>query len=261
MRITADLILRSPVFINPVKDREIDLRGNKIAVIENLGVTQDQFDTIDLSDNEIKKLENFPFFRRLRTILLNNNRLNRIQTRLGEVLPNIETLVLTNNRFTKFKDLEPLGDLMSLRCLSLLENPVTKQPNYRLYVIHLLPNLRLLDFQKIKQKESIKQFGQPPKKVKKQKSVITSDSADSLPQTQQQSEFSQEQATAIKAAIDKTSTMDDLYRIESALMAGQLPQDVLQNSSTLSVTTLSTTTTTTTEASAMEVENSSETQA
>ena len=49
MRLTADMIARSPAFINPVKDRELDLRGNKIAVIENLAATQDQFDSIDLS--------------------------------------------------------------------------------------------------------------------------------------------------------------------------------------------------------------------
>ncbi len=37
-------------FINPVKERELDLRGLKIPLIENLGVTQDQFDSIDLCD-------------------------------------------------------------------------------------------------------------------------------------------------------------------------------------------------------------------
>eukprot|EP00961_Rhodomonas_salina_P183850 2481876-Rhodomonas_salina.1 len=40
-----------------MKEREIKLRAYKIPAIENLGATQDQFDTIDLSDNEIRKLE------------------------------------------------------------------------------------------------------------------------------------------------------------------------------------------------------------
>ena len=57
MRLTADMIARSPAFFNPCREREIDLRGNKIAVIENLAATQNQFDSIDLSDNEIRKLE------------------------------------------------------------------------------------------------------------------------------------------------------------------------------------------------------------
>ena len=79
--------------------------GNKIAVIENLGATlvgecrilykftlqilcsprviyyrlllfmfQDQFDTIDLSDNEIRKLDGFPLLRRLKSLIISNNR-------------------------------------------------------------------------------------------------------------------------------------------------------------------------------------------
>lgn len=38
------------------------------------------------------------------------------------------------------------------RELSLLFNPVTKRQYYRLYVIHKVPSLRVLDFCKIKDK-------------------------------------------------------------------------------------------------------------
>jgi len=57
MRITPDLVAACPQFTNPLREREIKLRACKIPAIENLGATQDQFDTIDLSDNEIRKLE------------------------------------------------------------------------------------------------------------------------------------------------------------------------------------------------------------
>ena len=67
MRLTADLILGARTFINPLKERELDVRGYRIAQIENLGVTKDQFDTLDLSDNEIKKLGNFTPAARLTT--------------------------------------------------------------------------------------------------------------------------------------------------------------------------------------------------
>lgn len=131
VRLTADLIWKSPHFFNAIKERELDLRGNKIAVIENLGATevhnliffpsflfpliferiyrydsvficasfikkfilvflnlqwiflQDQFDTIDLSDNEIVKLENVPYLNRLGTMLINNNRITRINPNIG----------------------------------------------------------------------------------------------------------------------------------------------------------------------------------
>jgi hypothetical protein len=40
MRLTPELINISPQFVNPLQERELDLRGNKIALIENLGVTK-----------------------------------------------------------------------------------------------------------------------------------------------------------------------------------------------------------------------------
>ncbi len=47
---------RAGARLNPLQDRELDLRGYKIPMIENLGVAQDQFDAIDFSDNEIRSL-------------------------------------------------------------------------------------------------------------------------------------------------------------------------------------------------------------
>ena len=35
---------------------------------------QDQFDTIDFSDNEIRRLDGFPLLSRLKSVLLSNNR-------------------------------------------------------------------------------------------------------------------------------------------------------------------------------------------
>lgn len=67
-------------------------------------------------------------------------------------LPNLETLVLTNNRLSNLVDLDSLAKLVNLQYLCLLDNVVTKKPNYRLYLIHKLPKLRLLDFKKVKLK-------------------------------------------------------------------------------------------------------------
>ena len=38
--------------------------------------------------------------------------------------------------------------------LSLLHNTVVSKPNYRLFVIHKFPNLKVLDFRKVKDKVS-----------------------------------------------------------------------------------------------------------
>eukprot|EP01116_Phalansterium_solitarium_P007183 TRINITY_DN19701_c0_g1_i1.p1 TRINITY_DN19701_c0_g1~~TRINITY_DN19701_c0_g1_i1.p1 ORF type:complete len:258 (+),score=54.76 TRINITY_DN19701_c0_g1_i1:81-854(+) len=162
MRLTADLINRSEAGFNTLRERELNLRGNKIALIENLGATQDAFDVIDLSDNEITKLDNFPLLPRLSTLFVNSNRVSVIGTDLGSCLPQLDTLVLSNNRLANLTDIDPLSALPSLRRLSLLDNLITKKQHYRLYVIHKIPQLKLLDFRKVKPKErqaSQKLFG------------------------------------------------------------------------------------------------------
>jgi len=221
MRLTADLIVGSPTFLNPLGDRELCLRGNKISVIENLGATQDGFDTLDLSDNEIQKLENFPLLRRLRTVFLHNNHISTVASKLGESLPKLETLLLTNNKIENLPDLEPLGELRSLKLLSLVNNPVTKIKNYRLYVIHLLPQLRLLDYAKIKASEK-----------RQARAMFRGD--DTAEQTKQphaprtfvpgQTAKSSNEVEAIKAAIGNVKSLEEVQRLERALQQGRLPK-------------------------------------
>ncbi len=50
--------------------------------IENLGATQNQFDSMDLSDNAVIILEGFTKLPRLKTLLLSNNRVTRIARKL-----------------------------------------------------------------------------------------------------------------------------------------------------------------------------------
>eukprot|EP00644_Phytophthora_capsici_P011101 jgi/Phyca11/110631/e_gw1.18.114.1 len=150
MRLTADVILRAHVSINPLRERELSLRGYKAPAIENLGVTQDGFDCIDLSDNEIKKLENFPRLRRLRMLLMHNNHVSKIQENLAEAVANIEFLMLTGNRIAQFSEIDNLVCFSKLDTLSLNANPVTKRKYYREYVIYKLPQLHVLDFQRIR---------------------------------------------------------------------------------------------------------------
>lgn len=106
VRITAELVRESPQFLNPLKQREIDLRSNKIPIIENLGATLDQFDAIDVSDNDITRLDGFPTLKRLRTLFVNNNRITKIAPNLHQFLPNLEELILTNNNIQEFADID-----------------------------------------------------------------------------------------------------------------------------------------------------------
>lgn len=111
---------------------------------------QDQFDTLDLSDNEIQKLDNFPRMKRLKTLLLSNNFISRIGPNLGDSLLSLDCLVLTGNKISSLSELDHLSSFTKLTHLSLLDNPVVKQPHYRLYVLNKIPSLRTLDFRKVK---------------------------------------------------------------------------------------------------------------
>ncbi|CAM0144493.1 unnamed protein product [Urochloa decumbens] len=196
---------------------------------------QDQFDTIDLSDNEIVKLENFPYLNRLGTLLVNNNRITRINPNLGEFLPKLHTLVLTNNRLTNLAEIDPLASLPKLQYLSLLDNTVTKQTDYRLYVIHKLKHLRLLDFKKVKQQERVAaaQKFHSKEAEEEAKKVPVKTFTPGQPEAQDTMEVqgpkvvapTPEQITAIKAAIANTHTLEEAARLEKALSTGQVPAE------------------------------------
>ncbi|KIW13713.1 hypothetical protein PV08_08904 [Exophiala spinifera] len=152
MRLTADLINNSLSYLNPLKERELDLRGHKIPTIENLGVAGPQ-DAIDFTDNDIITISNFPLSPRLNTLLCARNRIQSVDKRIAEQIPNLTTLVLTANHVKELGDLEGLMGCGRLTHLCLLENPVTKKEHYRLYLIWAIPSLRFLDFQKVRDAE------------------------------------------------------------------------------------------------------------
>ncbi|CAH8442769.1 unnamed protein product [Schistosoma rodhaini] len=153
VRITSEIVENAPQFTNAIKDRELSLRSYKFPAIENMGCTLDQFDTIDLSDNEIRKLDGFPMLKRLKSLILTNNKIARIAEDLGQHLPNLLTLILTSNYLSDLKDLDPLSSCDKLNFLSLLHCPVTMRANYRLYVISRVASLRFLDYRRVTQAE------------------------------------------------------------------------------------------------------------
>lgn len=113
---------------------------------------QDQHDCIDLTDNSIVLLGNLPLLKRLRTLLLANNRIATISPSLHLSASNLTTIILTNNNVTELGDLEPLRELRCLKYLSLLGNPVTGRKLYREWLVWRIKSLRVLDFQRIRDK-------------------------------------------------------------------------------------------------------------
>lgn len=229
VKLTPELINQSAQYINPVRDRELDLRGYKIPIIENLGATLDQFDTIDFSDNDIRKLDGFPLLKRLKTLLLNNNRVVRIGESLEECLPNLETVILTNNLVQDLNDIDPLASVKTLHHLSLLKNPIINRRHYRQYLIYRLPQLRVLDFKKIRLKEREEatllfksKKGKLLEKeiVRKAKTFVP---GGELPDTSKPKGPSPAEIQAIKEAIAKASSLEEIEQLNQLLKTGQVP--------------------------------------
>uniref|UniRef100_A0A3Q0SXV7 Small nuclear ribonucleoprotein polypeptide A' n=1 Tax=Amphilophus citrinellus TaxID=61819 RepID=A0A3Q0SXV7_AMPCI len=229
VKLSAELIEQAAQYTNPVRDRELDLRGYKIPVLENLGATLDQFDTIDFSDNEVRKLDGFPLLKRLKTLLMNNNRICRIGENLEQSLPSLTELVLTNNNIQELGDLDPLASVKTLTLLSLLRNPVTNKKHYRLYVISKIPQIRVLDFQKVKLKERQeaekmfkgKRGAQLAKDIARRTKTFTPGAAAQL--EKKRIGPSQADVEAIKNAIANASSLAEVERLKGMLQAGQIP--------------------------------------
>lgn len=192
----------------------------------------DAYECIDLSDNDLIKLGNFPPMKRLHTLLLMNNRISRLAEDVFLPLPQLMSVTLTGNKLEKLVDLEPLTKMPTLERLSLLENPVTKVKHYRPYMINKCSKtLRILDFNRIKDKERkaaallfagdrgrrLLEEIAPPRTVKDTVSLTPND-AKSGP--------SPEVIERIKKAIAEAETIEEVTRLERALKSGVLPEDL-----------------------------------
>eukprot|EP00475_Leptophrys_vorax_P042011 TRINITY_DN7922_c0_g1_i2.p1 TRINITY_DN7922_c0_g1~~TRINITY_DN7922_c0_g1_i2.p1 ORF type:complete len:232 (-),score=68.32 TRINITY_DN7922_c0_g1_i2:7-702(-) len=197
MRLTVDVVDQfGDILFSPTLERELRLRQLQLAVIENLGCTKDQFDCIDLSDNEIVLVSgsSFPKLNRLRTLILNNNRVARIGEGLKQQLPRLENLILTRNNLASFDDIVFLGELnQSLLRVSLMGNPVSRLPGYREFMIEMLPNLRSLDFTKITQKERNAALKKHQKKNKKNNKDTSAEDVEMKDHQPKKSSFTEQQ--------------------------------------------------------------------
>lgn len=129
--------------------------GHKIPAIENLGVTKDQLDSIDFTDNSITSLSNFPLLRRLSHLLLANNPIRTLSPSLATSLPNLRTLIMSNSAMSK-ESLAALGDVLGkckkLETVVLKGSPVEQADYYKDWVVYKCKKLRSLDFERVFEK-------------------------------------------------------------------------------------------------------------
>lgn len=154
-RLSATVLQSSEQHTNALGERELILRGLSIPAVEHLAATLDQYDALDLSDNNLVLLENFPKLKRLSSLLCSDNAIEGCDgSNLGKNVPELRSLVLTGNRIGRLDEVRKLGEhCTKLEFLTLLGNPVTRRQHYRLYTIHKIPSLKVLDFAKVKDDE------------------------------------------------------------------------------------------------------------
>ncbi|KAL7949872.1 leucine-rich repeat domain-containing protein [Trichoderma barbatum] len=237
MRLTAELIRDSLSYLNPLKERELDLRGHRIPAIENLGVAGPH-DAIDFTDNDIQVLGNFPLSPRITTLLLARNRVTSIQPTVAAAIPNLRNLVLASNHLVELADLDTLGTFSRLTHLVLADNPITKKEHYRYWVIWRCPSVRFLDYEKIKQAErdqSQELFGTAEEPTalatsimgKKSKTFeVTSNGSSAAPSKLSRIKLTDAEKQRLQERIKKATSLQEIIALEKELNEGRLPSGI-----------------------------------
>ena len=220
MRLTSNLLAESLQLMNPSEDRMLVLRANKISVIENLELTKDQYACIDLSSNDIARLDGVPRLPHLRTLLLSDNKVVRISASSIDNVPNLISLILTRNHLGSLHAIQPLFRLQKLERLSLLDNPVTELADYRKIILKMIPSLKFLDFEKVTKKEreeaasmeeihsegmEVDEFARPEKLV-----------------------LTPAMSLKLRRLIEEARTLEEISRLENALKTGEVDSQLAE---------------------------------
>jgi len=188
----------------------------------------------------ITTLANLPLLKRLKTLLLANNRVVSISPSLHLSAPNLTSLILTNNTIAELGDLEPLLEVRTLKYLSLLSNPVRERKWYREWLVYRLKSLRVLDFQRIREQERdyaltlfLTQDKLPtalattlqstvsskraaaPAPIDEPRATVASGKAGRL--------MTEEERTKVKLAIANAHSAEEIRKLEQQLQEGWIP--------------------------------------
>ncbi|KAF2102878.1 L domain-like protein [Rhizodiscina lignyota] len=237
VRLTAALVRDAPSYPNACREREIFLRGLKIPYNE----------CIDLTDNDISTLGNFPLCARMKTLLIARNRIAIIDDKFAASMPELKALSLGMNSIVELGDLEPLAKLKNLTMLELRNNPVSSKPNYRLWVISRCPSVRSIDYQRVtdaQRNEAKKLFGtrkEPTElalKIAKIKSrgsgrTLGTNGVNGTSHAEKDInvKMTAEERKKVKEMINTAKTDEEMRVLEEALSSGKLPPGLLQGKS------------------------------
>ena len=126
MRLTEALIQKSPQVTNPLGERELDLRGVGLQQMDEavFAKISDDFDVLNLCDNQIKTLDGFAKSERLTTIIAHSNAtLTAVANGATVRTPNVHTFVANGCGFYTLESLKFIAGWPALQRVSFAKCP------------------------------------------------------------------------------------------------------------------------------------------
>ncbi|XP_061768228.1 leucine-rich repeat and guanylate kinase domain-containing protein [Nerophis ophidion] len=142
---------------------DLDLAYNNISSISSLDAVP--LTHLNLRGNQLKGTEGLENLKNLQVLDLAKNHITNLSG-----LQNLHMLGFINldeNEISEIEECKHIHDLLLLRELNLLGNPVQEQPQYRLSVIFLLQHLTMLDQKRVTVEEKVTSINKydPPMEV------------------------------------------------------------------------------------------------
>ncbi|KAH3688657.1 hypothetical protein WICPIJ_000348 [Wickerhamomyces pijperi] len=214
----------------------LTLRSHDIPVIENLESIPSNINisTIDLTNNAIVTLGNFPVMNSVQCLLTGRNRIRNIQADISSQLPNLNSLSLIGNKIDSFKELQALSGFKKLETLYLTGNAITETRGYRLFVIWLLPYLKVLDGAKVglsEKNEASELYGQDMNHITSLGKSMLNNQAETSQSVSQggdgdemmemiKKKLTEEDKLRLKKELMQATSLAEIEKIEEALRSG-----------------------------------------
>ena len=139
MRLTVDLLSRAEQRTNCLGERELILNGYGIPAIENTAAIVsssnnysgggEEFDTLNICNNILIRLDNFSRWHRLSNLIASNNRIESIDgNNFIKNIPNLISMTLSYNNISSLSVIQTIGQSCKLlQFLDLTGNSVTSK--------------------------------------------------------------------------------------------------------------------------------------
>lgn len=157
--------------------RQLSLRGNSISSIGFGLKACQELRVLDLSENQLEKLDDLEgldllqlfvssnrllalngveTLKRLQVLDVSSNEISSFSPIDAEKVPRLRQLFAADNKISKIEEIKSLAAFDCLLDLSFQPNPVADLPHYRAQVLYRLPHIRLLDGEHVTAEERVK---------------------------------------------------------------------------------------------------------